>query len=250
MSWNPWHHEISMSGLGVFDTTPVAEQFTGTLDSEMRRAALLEQYVQQRDVLGPKAAFKWLMDSMTALSLAISARQSLPYQVTFVGSTKSVVTGSSKRRKSMRQQFVKVEIRVPTPKKGYVPPSDPTSIDLAYRELRKRITPTLAHEFQHVIQSMARDPRTSGPVVYQQYARGTPQRERAYLTAPGEVVSFSISIANQLKAAGLRAPGFPASEQALAASKTLRRLYETFDWRDPRGARVLKDYAIRVARFM
>lgn len=238
MSWSPPWVRGHLGSLGALDTTPVARDFLSKLIPELRRYGVLERYSMEFGSLGRRPAYEAALHRMTHAAFAVADRDELPYLVAFVPAGPRAIgpSGSTFRRTRKSQQYVNLVVKVPE------------NLFQSYDALSRGLVGTLGHEFQHVIQALARP--VGERVLYQRLPRGSIERDRMYFAAPSEVPAFAVTIANQLRARGISRIGFPASEEARQASPQLSRVYGIFDLADPGDAKVLKNYTIRIGKIL
>lgn len=233
--------------LGVLDSEALAIDYVKRVIRSMRRAGVFPKYRRAARKHGEGPATHGLIQSWLQQKMISLSHWRLPYTVYAKYAPQRFISANTAPYLLAGKVRIIVEVGIP--------PLPVTSEEDFYRTLSDKLMVQLVHEIQHVPQQIFEQART-GEVSTRQYtklpkprgAAATRTYWRTYLTDPFERPAFAAQIKRELRDAGLERLGFPASKEAKRGSFIVRTMYKHFDPNDPADARVLKDYAIAVAR--
>lgn len=243
MQWTPpWNRSLAF---GAVDTSVITEDFVDKLARALKRRGAFESYAKRAWYLGEaRATEEFVRELLNPVALSLSTR-SRPYAIQFQFSADARVTAEAFPYRDPTDGKTKVAVVVA------LTPLPRASESAFYGELKRVSVIQLPHELQHVPQLLAKIEKgiTTGREYHEGPQRG-PAYWRLYLSDPLEVPAMATQIAGELRAAGITRFGFPASREARKASFIVGKLYRYFDPANPADARLLKDYAIKVAKFL
>lgn len=237
----PW----ASNRLGALDTDAIADDFADKLVAALKRRDAYAAYAKRARYLGEsRATAEFVQELLNPVALNLSTR-SRPYAIQFSFTEGRQGGAEVFPYTDPRDGVTKVAVMLAV---SALPRSSEAEF---YGEMKRVIMLQLPHELQHVPQQLAKIEK--GIPVGREYHEG-PQRGpaywRKYLSDPLEIPGYAVQIANELRSAGITRFGFPASPEARRASFAVGKLYRYFDPKNPRDARLLKDYAIKVAKFL
>ncbi len=240
MTWTPpW---LASRALGALDSNTLAREWIDAFVAGLKRSKVFPQYQRVARQIGDERASKAVVPQLNPIAHAVTGARGLP----FIIDLRPAGFGSVGA-----QAFAPQADGEPVVIVAGVPPLPSTSAKAFYEAFDSYLMAQLPHELQHVPQLLAKVSRglPAGPA-YEQMDRRTRAYKRRYIGDSHEVVAYSVNIANELRAAGVKSIGFPASPAAIAASPSLKMVYRALDPRVPADAKVLKSYTTKIARFL
>jgi hypothetical protein len=236
MTWRPpW---TASSALGALDSRGLAESWFAAFKTRLVKNDVPKQYARVAKKIGEEAASRAVIPQLNPLAADVTVRRKLPYAVQFQPSGFGRVGAMAYPPDA--NGIVYVVVSVP-----------PLSAKRFIEDFHDYVTPQLVHELQHVPQLIGKAAAgAQASPHYESMDRRTRAYKRAYMSDPGEVVAYASQAAGELRAAGIRSIGFPASAEARRASPALALAYRALDIQKPVDAKVLKAYTTKIARFL